>query len=143
MTVTDHRAVAEKYARALPADFDVLTPLQHPEFVQEFPQSGEVIRGRENFRAAHERYPGGSPSNETQRVVGSEDRWVLAPTLTFVRMVGAGDTFTVESKAKYPDATEWDVITILELRDGKIYRARAYFAPAFEAPAWPPSGSRR
>lgn len=130
------RQIAERYARALPADFETLGTLQHDDFVQEFPQSGEVIRGRENFRKAHENYPGGTPGNEVARVTGTEDRWVLTPTFTLVRVTGSGDTFTIESKAVYPDGGRYDVVTLVEISDGKVLRARAYFAPEFEAPAW-------
>lgn len=136
MKNSGNRVLAEKYARALPADFEVLSDLQHEDFVQEFPQSGEVIRGAENFRRTHESYPGGTPVNELQTVTGTEDRWVIAPTFTFVRMVGAGDTFTAESKASYPDGNDYHVITILEIKDAKVFRARTYFAAPFEAPAW-------
>jgi hypothetical protein len=132
----DPRAIAESYCRALPADFDVLGSLQHDDFVQEFPQSGEVIRGRENFRRAHENYPGGTPLNEVQQLTGTEDRWVMAPTFTFVRLVGGGDTFVAESKARYPDGSDYHVITIIEITDAKVLRARTYFAAPFEAPAW-------
>ncbi len=132
----DKRAIAERYVKALPANFEVLGELQHEEFVQEFPQSGEIIRGAENFRRTHESYPGGTPTNEVQRITGTEDRWVMAPTFTFVRMVGEGDTFTAESTASYPDGSNYHVVTILELRDGKVVRARTYFASPFEAPEW-------
>ena len=136
MKNSESRAIAENYCRALPANFDVLGRLQHDDFVQEFPQSGEVIRGRENFRRAHESYPGGTPLNEVQQVIGTEDRWVMAPTFTFVRLVGAGDTFVAESEATYPDGSEYHVVTIIEIRDAKVLRARTYFAAPFEAPAW-------
>lgn len=136
MTSRDNRALVERYLRGLPADFDVLSDLQHDDFVEEFPQSGELIRGSENFRAIHERYPGGTPDDELQRVTGSEDRWVVAPTLTLVRISGVGDSFTAESKASYPDGSEYLVVTILELKEGRVLRARTYFAPVFEAPSW-------
>ena len=136
MNRSDNRSVAEKYCRALPADFDVLASLQHPEFVQEFPQSGETIRGSDNFRKVHENYPGGSPGNEVRRVTGTEDRWTVAPTFTLVRLTGVGDTFTAESSASYPDGSQYQVVTILEIRDAKVFRARTYFAPEFEPPGW-------
>lgn len=136
MSSTDNRAVAQSYVEALPARFEVLEGLQHADFVREFPQSGEIIRGPANFRAAHERYPGGDPENRVERLVGTEDKWVLSPAFTLVRLVGGGDTFTAESRARYPDGSEYHVVTILELREGKVYRARTYFAPPFEAPSW-------
>ena len=136
MAKPDNRTVAKKYVEALPTNFEVLTSLQHKDFIQEFPQSGEVIHGSANFRAAHENYPGGSPEDRVQSLIGTEDRWALSPSFSLVRLIGSGDTFTAESKARYPDGNKYDAITILELKDGKIYRARTYFAPPFEPPPW-------
>jgi ketosteroid isomerase-like protein len=131
------REIVERYMGAIPRDFDALGELQHPDFVQEYPQSGEVIRGRDNFRSANERYSGAQ--TETRRVTGTEDRWILAPgwlSLTPTRIVGAGDTFTVEAVATYPGGDIYHVVAIYELRDGKVLRGRTYFAAPFEAPAW-------
>jgi hypothetical protein len=131
------REIVERYMRAIPGDFDTLGELHHPEFVQEFPQSGEVIRGHDNFRAAHERYS--QAQSETRRVTGSVDRWILSPgfpNFTPMRIVGTGDTFTVEALATYPGGDTYLVVAILELRDGKLFRARTYFAAPFEAPEW-------
>ena len=131
------REIVEQYMRAIPRDLDALGELQHPDFVLEYPQSGEVIRGRDNFRAANERYS--DVRTETRRVIGTEDRWILAPgwmSLTPTRIVGAGDTFTVEALATYPGGDTYHVVAIYELRDGKVYRGKTYFAAPFEAPAW-------
>lgn len=120
MKTADHRAVAQRYLEALPTDFDGLRSLQHPEFVQEFPQSRELIRGAANFRAAHENYPQGEPEDSLTSVIGSEDRSTVSPSFTLIRLVGGGDTFTGESKARYPDGSEYHAITILEIKDAKV-----------------------
>ena len=54
-----NRAIVERYAAALPGDFAALSMLRHPDFVEEWPQSGERIRGHANYQAIHEHYPGG------------------------------------------------------------------------------------
>ena len=36
----------------------------------------------------------------------------------------------------YPDGSRWWVVAIVELRDGKVYRAEIYFAPDFDPPEW-------
>ncbi len=131
------REIVEQYMQAIPRDWDTVRVLQHPDFVAEYPQSGEVIRGPDNFRAANERYS--QVQTETHRVTGTEDRWILAPglfSLTPTRIVGAGDTFTVEALATYPGGDTYHVVAILELRDGKVFRGRTYFAMPFEAPEW-------
>jgi hypothetical protein len=132
-----NREVIERYMRALPGDFDTLAALRHRDFVQEFPQSGEVIRGDRSWRAAHERYV--DVQRETRRVTGSEDRWILSPGFagfTPTRIVGSGDTFTVESMGTYRGGESYHVIAIVELRDRLVFRVRTYFAAPFEAPAW-------
>jgi hypothetical protein len=36
----------------------------------------------------------------------------------------------------YADGSVWFMATLLELRDGKIFRETSYFAPSSEAPEW-------
>ncbi|MDQ3991611.1 MAG: nuclear transport factor 2 family protein [Actinomycetota bacterium] len=130
----DNRSIVERYVAALPADLDTLTSLQHPDFVEEWPQSGERIVGSENFRAIQEHYP--DVTGEVLRLVGTEDRWTVAPTFTPLRIVGAGDTFTALARARYPDGSEYHVVSVLEVRDGRIARATTFFAERFEPPDW-------
>jgi hypothetical protein len=137
MSQPSNREVIDRYMRAMPADFASLAALRHPAFVQEYPQSCEVIRGDANWRAVHERYVG--VRRDTSHVTGSEDRWILSPGIagfTPTRIVGSGDTFTVESMGVYPGGESYHVIAIVELRDGLVFRVRTYFAAPFEAPEW-------
>jgi len=91
----------------------------HPEdYVMEMPQSGEAIRGRQNMRKFQEAYPGGAPSMRLRRVLVREGLWVVEAL--YER--GGGQVF--------------DVAMILELKDGKIWRDRRYYAEPFEAPEW-------
>ena len=61
MSDQGNRTVVERYAAALPSDFATLASLRHPDFVEEWPQSGERIRGHANYQKIHENYPGGLP----------------------------------------------------------------------------------
>ena len=70
------------------------------------------------------------------RIVGSEDRWVLGPNFNAIRIEGTGDVYTVVFRAIYPDQKLWYVVSILQLKHSKIWRATTYFAEAFEAPEW-------
>ena len=36
----------------------------------------------------------------------------------------------------YPDGRTWFTITLLELRDGKIWHETTYWAEPFDAPEW-------
>jgi hypothetical protein len=133
----DPRSCFEAFLRAVNTrDGAALDQLAHPDFEEVYLQSGERIRGIQNLRAILDNYPDGYEERGPDRVVGSEDRWVMTPALTMLRVEGAGDTFTGVSKARYPDGSEWYVIHIGEIRDGRVWRVQSFFAPLFDAPAW-------
>ena len=81
----------------------------------EMPQSGELVRGRENMRRFQEAYPN-SPSIRLRRVLIRDGLWVAE----VVNDYGGGQVY--------------DVAMILELKDGRIWRDRRYYAEPFEAP---------
>ena len=83
----------------------------------EMPQSGERIRGRANMRAFEEAFPN-PPSIELRRVLVREGLWVVEG----VNDYGGGQVF--------------DVVLIVELKDGKWWRDTRYYAEPFEAPEW-------
>jgi hypothetical protein len=135
------RDVIARYVRAVhDQDLDTMSALQHPDYVEDWPQSRERIRGRENFRRIMENYPGGLQGADADvsmdRVVGGEDRWMVAPTFAMVRVSGADDVHTTILKLRYPDGAEWFMIALIELKDGLIYRATSFFAPTLEGPEW-------
>lgn len=132
----------ERYLAAINArDWETLGSLLHDDFVEEWPQSGERVRGRENLIASTANYPGADREpealgTEAVQVVGSEDRFVVSPVFTTIRLVGTGDVYTGVSKGHYPDGSEWFSVSLFTIRDGRIHRMTTYFAPRFEAPAW-------
>lgn len=137
MTESNARSVFERYVAAANArDLAALEELVHPDFEDVYPQSGERTRGFANLRAILENYPGGFVGGGVQRVVGAEDRWVATPSFSVLRIEGSGDTYTAVSRGRYPDSTEWFVVNIAQLRDGKVWRVETYFAQTFEPPAW-------
>ena len=136
MSEQSNRAIVERYAVALPGDFETLASLRHPDFVEEWPQSGERIRGNANYQAIHESYPGGLPDLKPRRILGSEDRWVVTPSSTPLRIVGTGDVYMIHSAGAYAGGETIQAVAIVELRDGKIVKQTTFFAPAFEAPPW-------
>ena len=137
-TDRDARSVFEAYLRAANGrDVAALEGLFDDDFEDVYPQSGELTRGLANFRSIIEQYPGGGYAGQgTDRLVGTEDRWVLTPSFTVVRIEGTGDTFTGVTRSRYPDGTDWYIVTIAQMRNGKLWRAETYFAPTFEPPAW-------
>lgn len=94
---------------------------RHDDYVMEMPQSGERFRGRERMRRFQESYSDNDtppPGIRLRRVLVREGLWV------------------VEGVADYGGGRELDVVMICELRDGKMWRDRWYFAKPFEAPEW-------
>lgn len=136
MPKSSNREIVERYLGALPMDFETLEALRDPEYVEVWPQSHERIRGHASYRKIHEQYPGGEPGLAAHRITGSEDKWVVAPTYTPIRISGSGDLYTLEARASYPDGTTSHFVSIVELRNGKVFRQTTYFANPFDAPAW-------
>jgi hypothetical protein len=129
--------VVRRYIRAVvELDRSVEDSLRHPDWMADWPQSGERVVGSANFRAVQDNYPGGFPTIELERVVGTEDRWSLSPSNTIVRVVGSGEFWWTEFRMQYPDGVDYHCVTLLELRDGLIYREIVYWAPSFDAPDW-------
>jgi hypothetical protein len=91
--------------------------LRHEDYVMEMPQSGESIRGREKMREFQEAYPT-PPSIRLRRVLVRDGLWV------------------VEGVNDYGDGQIFDVVLIIELKEGKMWRDRRYYAEPFEAPEW-------
>ena len=95
--------------------------VRHEDYVMEMPQSGERIRGRERMREFQRAYPT-PPHGVTirlRRVLVREGLWVVEGVYDY----GGGEQVL-------------DVLMICELRDGKMWRDRWYFAEPFEAPEW-------
>ena len=133
------RAIVERYARAVQAkDLDTLALLFADDYVDEMPQSGERVRGKANELAILRNYPGGLGTVEptSTRLVGAEDRWVVTPTFAVLRIEGSGDVYIYVGTATYANGETWQMIQIVELRQGKIAKTTSWFAAPFEAPAW-------
>ncbi len=116
--------------------WDQLGEVLHPEFVEDWPQSGERIRGIANMRSVREQYPGGALDIAKRDLVGAEDKWVLTPAYTTVRVTGTSDQYTLVLRARYPDGSDWFLVSVLEFKGGLVARATTYFAPDFPAPDW-------
>jgi len=137
MPERSNEEVVRAYVQATTANDDAaLEALRDPAWVLDYPQSGERIRGHANDQAMRDHYPGGVPTVDPGRIVGSEDRWVVTPGLTVQRVVGSGDSWWVEGRARYPDGKVWSVATMYRLRGGRIVHEVTYWAEPFEPPAW-------
>jgi len=126
MSEQENRQVVERL-RALMAAGDLeaaeqeMYEIEAEDFVQYWPQSGEIIRGREASRALNKAYSANTG---------------MAPKMKTLRLLGGPDVYTVEGTIDYGDGTPVSYVGIFEFRDGKLARATEYFANPFEAPAW-------
>lgn len=98
-------------------DIDAFIGLLDDDYLEEYPQSGERIRGKDNRRKIAENYPGGLPSLIDHTYKVSDDFAVIETTLEY-------------------EGNQMYVCEMVEFEDGKMKRARAYFGEPFEAPEW-------
>jgi ketosteroid isomerase-like protein len=84
--------------------------------VLEFPQGGERIRGKANIIAMRSAYP-------------------TRLTFQMLRTIGRQDLWVNEYIMRY-DEKPFNVVGIMEFRDGKVVRERIYFGEPWEPPAW-------
>jgi ketosteroid isomerase-like protein len=97
-------------------DLDAATDLLHDDYVEEYPQSGERIRGKQNWLSIVKTYPS-------------------LPKMIDYTIEVSGELRVVEATLEY-DGNRVYVCEIFEVQDGTLKRARVYFGEPFEAPEW-------
>ena len=139
-TAVRNRAVLERMMEIIKNhEYDALDEVLHPDFVQEIPQSGERVRGVENFRKTLMGLPGSDTAMSLAAdpfIAGDEEHYILTPTFNVVKVGGTGDELTSYVKVKYPDGSDWYVVSFSSYKDGKCIKRVDFFAPFFEAPEW-------
>jgi hypothetical protein len=137
MTDIDHTQLFLGFSDVLSTqNWDRLGDYVHDDATIDYPQSGERFRGLVNIRAQFANYPDLGPgTSELQEVIGGT-AYALTPTYTVIGINGSGDRGTAIIRVRYPDGTWWWVLNLYELRDGRLARSRAFFAPDFEPPDW-------
>ncbi len=115
-TETNRQLVIELWQRIGRFDFAGAGELLHDDFVCEWPQSKERIRGRENFAALNANYPG---------------RWATE----IKRVIVDGDHAASEVSLTWENQTVM-VVSFYEIRGGKIYREVDYWPEPYAAPEW-------
>ena len=113
----NRQVLEELYGHLKKQDWGAAREYFHQDFVQEWPQSGERIRGLDNSVAINQNYPD-------------------FPKLDLRRVMTSGDIGTAEVTLSYPNAGTFQGVSIFEFRDGKIAKQTDYFAQPFEAPEW-------
>jgi hypothetical protein len=118
MSEQENRDAIERYFQAFEQrDLDAIADLMHDDYVEEFPQSGERIRGKQDARSVLENFPGGLPKLLDHSYVVSGDLGAMKMTLEY----GGNRVYACE---------------VIDFQDGMIKRVRAYFGEPFEAPEW-------
>ncbi len=137
----DHRALFERVADVMNRrDWDAFGTLFTEDYVEEYPQSGEVIRGPANAIAVRQNYPGGVVGGGVDTldaiVPTAAPKYALSPRLTLIRIEGTPDVATAVFKSRYPDGSTWWLTSIYELRGDRIAKATILFSPTLQAPQW-------
>ncbi len=118
MAREDNRQTVETlYSFIAKQEWDSIREFLHEDFVQEWPQSGERIRGVDNALGINQSYPG-------------------LPQINVRRVLASGDLVTAEVTLNYPEAGTYQGVSIFEFRDGRIAKETDYFAQPFQAPDW-------
>jgi hypothetical protein len=115
----ERRGLIERYwAAVAERDLERVRACVTDDFVEDWPQSGERIRGIDNWHRmamAHPTYP----SVSTLRTIGQGDLWLTEALFDY----GGEDP-------------PWRVCAIFELSGDRIGKVTEYFGPPFEAPDW-------
>jgi ketosteroid isomerase-like protein len=97
-------------------DFRAASQYLGDEFVLEWPQSGERIRGQENFAQVNEDYPAGG-------------RWQFT-----INTIVGNETQAVSDVSVSDGVIQGRAITFSTIRDGKIIRQVEFWPDPFPAP---------
>jgi len=115
----DSKQIVERFWAAMQTnDFKAVGEFLHDDFILEWPQSGERIRGRTNFVAINEHYP-------------AHGRWEF----TIHRIIAEGDE-VVSDVGVTDGALIGRAITFSTIRDGKILHQTEFWPDPYEPAAW-------
>ena len=115
----DSKQIVERFWAAMQTnDFKAVGEFLHDDFILEWPQSGERIRGRTNFVAINEHYP-------------AHGRWEF----TVHRIIAEGDE-VVSDVGVTDGAIIGRAITFSTIRDGKILHQTEFWPDPYEPAAW-------
>ena len=107
MSEQENRNTLERFFQAFARhDLEAIDDLVHEDYVEEYPQLGERIRGIQTARTVNENYPGGLPNMIDHSFELNGDLGVL------------------EMLVEY-DGNPVHICEIVELQDGKILLRRA------------------
>jgi hypothetical protein len=109
-------ALDQHWAASDANDFETEHRIYLDDAVLEYPQSGELTRGRSNIQGQRASQPN-KKRFSIRRIIGSGELWVTEFILTY------------DGKPSY-------TVSIMEFRGDKVARETQYFADPFVAPAF-------
>ena len=109
-------ALDQHWAASDANDFETEHRIYLEDAVLEYPQSGELTRGRSNIQGQRESQPN-KKRFSIRRIIGSGELWVTEFILTY------------DNKPSY-------TVSIMEFKGDKVARETQYFADPFVAPAF-------
>jgi len=109
-------ALDQHWAASDANDFDTEHRIYLDDAVLEYPQSGELTRGRSNIQGQRASQPN-KKRFSIRRIIGSGELWVTEFILTY------------DNKPSY-------TVSIMEFKGDKVARETQYFADPFVAPAF-------
>jgi hypothetical protein len=111
------RATIRQFVESISTrDMDLFDAIYHDDVVIQWPQSGEVIRGKKNIRELRQAYPT-PPAATLNRIIGSDDLWATEMVFDY-------------------DGDRFHVVVVHQWRDGLVVSETSYYAAPFQAPAW-------
>lgn len=137
----------ERYRKALAnIDIDALGEMRHADYQCYYPQSGERFIGHENWARAHRDYAShfDLPAPRATSVKGGEKKAEVIRTISprfalgvpLIQVSDTGNLVILEGKETWPDGKTYNWVSILEYKDGLVWRETEYFAEPFDPPAW-------
>jgi ketosteroid isomerase-like protein len=114
----NRRVIEAFWSRMADNDWRAAGELLHDDYVLDWPQSGERIRGRENFIAVNQHYP-------------AAGRWLFT-----VHRIIADDRGVATDVSVTDGEQSGRAITFSELQDGRIIRQVEFWPDPFEPAAW-------
>lgn len=112
----NHAAVKQHWRAFAAGDLEGEHRIYHGDSTLEYPQSGELIVGRDNIKASRAAEPDRGRITAS-RILGQGDLWIS----DFILSNGSAQT---------------NVVSIMEFRDGLVFHESRYFAQPFAPPPW-------
>jgi len=117
-TQTNKQVVERFWAAMQTNDFEAAGEFLHDDYVLEWPQSGERIRGRADFVSVNQNYPAhGRWEFTVHRIIAEDDKVVSDVGVTDGLITGRAITFST-------------------IRDAKIIHQIEFWPDPFESPDW-------